>query len=202
MVDSTHRQRARRTAQRQLRIIGGPWRGTKISLSAARYPADAGSRARDTVQLAADAHRGRALPGSVRRLRRARPGGAVARRGRGACSSSSSAPPRAHCESCCATGRPAGARVVRRRVRSSYLAWPARPADASIWCSSIRPSAPARWRRAAAALDARLARGPTPASMSSTRAAKRCRRCRRLAGTARGHAGEVGYHLFAVRARS
>ena len=49
----------------------------------ARAAADARSGPRDPVQLAAILRRGRALPGPVRRVRRARPRGLVARRPRG-----------------------------------------------------------------------------------------------------------------------
>ena len=77
---SAGKKTARTPRRNRLRIIGGRWRGSRIVFPAARGdPALAGSRARDAVQLAATADRGRALPGSVRGQRCARPRSAVAR---------------------------------------------------------------------------------------------------------------------------
>ena len=66
----------------KLRIIAGSLRGSRIAVpDRPGTAADAGSRARNAVQLARAGHRRRALPRSLRRHRRARHRGDLARRG-------------------------------------------------------------------------------------------------------------------------
>ncbi len=71
-----------RKAQAKIRIIGGEHRGAPHRSAEPRRPAPhARPRARDAVQLAGTDARGTKLPGSLRRQRRARLRGRLARRG-------------------------------------------------------------------------------------------------------------------------
>ena len=100
--------------------------------------ADARSGARDLVQLAAALHRGRPLPGSVRRAP-ARSGSRPCRAAPGRWCSSSKAP-RGGAALAEELERLGGSGAGARAARRAPPAFCAPRASPSMWCSSIRPS--------------------------------------------------------------
>ena len=197
--DAAHMHQARGRRERQLRIIAGQLARAKISLSAARDIVPRPIACARPVQLAADADRRRALPGSVRRLGRAGPRGAVARRGLGGVRRAAA---RRGAGAASAVARVAGraARACCAPRRSAISRGTATAGAASIWCFSIRRIDSVELARGGRGARARLA-GAEDARiyLEHARADGRCRSCPpRWRELRAGTAGEVGYHLFEV----
>ena len=142
-------QRSKPGPPGKLRIVAGHLRGSRLAVPDTAGPAsDAGSRARNAVQLARAGHRWRALPRSLCRHRRARHRGAFARRGR------------VHVRRERSRARaPLGENLARlkvenaRVVEADALACSAARRSRSTSCSSIRRSTADLWNESARRLE-------------------------------------------------
>ena len=176
----------------KLRIVAGSLRGSRLAVpDTAGSAADAGSRARNVVQLARAGRRRRALPRSLRRHRRARHRGHLARRGRVHVRrkrSCACAPPRGESD---ATQDRQRARARNRRVGRC---WRARR-SLSTSCSSIRRSERISGTSRRACSKAAAGWPRTPGFMSN-RPQTRDHAPPSLMLHREGHAGAVRYALY------